>query len=130
MVAVDTNVIVRFLTGDDPEQFRQSVQTFQTHQIFIPDTVILETEWVLRWAYEFEPPQIVAAFKKLLGLPSVHVKSITLISLAIEWHEKGLDFADAFHLAQSQHCTQMLTFDKEFIDHSQEIASCPVKSPN
>jgi predicted nucleic-acid-binding protein len=47
MVAVDTNIIVRLLTQDDEAQYQKSLEIFQTQTIFIPDTVILETEWVL-----------------------------------------------------------------------------------
>ncbi|WP_225895747.1 PIN domain-containing protein [Dendronalium phyllosphericum] len=51
MVAVDTNIIVRLLTQDDELQYRKSREIFQNKNIFIPDTVVLETEWVLRFAY-------------------------------------------------------------------------------
>ncbi|WP_242055318.1 MULTISPECIES: PIN domain-containing protein [Nostocales] len=51
MVAVDTNIIVRLLTQDDELQYQKSLEIFQTQTVFIPDTVILETEWVLRFAY-------------------------------------------------------------------------------
>jgi predicted nucleic-acid-binding protein len=44
MIAVDTNIIVRFLTQDDELQFQKSREIFQTQDIFITDTVILETE--------------------------------------------------------------------------------------
>ncbi len=54
MDAVDTNVIVRLLTQDDELQYQKSLEIFQMKNIFIPDTVILETEWVLRFAYKFK----------------------------------------------------------------------------
>ena len=47
MVAVDTNIVVRLLTQDDELQYQKSLEIFQTQDVFIPDTVILETEWVL-----------------------------------------------------------------------------------
>jgi len=53
VIAVDTNIIIRFLVNDDPKQFKKAYSIFNTKEIFIPDTVILETEWVLRYAYEF-----------------------------------------------------------------------------
>ena len=43
MISIDTNVIVRFLTQDDPVQFKKSRALFKNHEIFITDTVILET---------------------------------------------------------------------------------------
>ena len=47
MITVDTNIIIRFLTHDDAEQYKKSFFIFNTYDVFIPDTVILETEWVL-----------------------------------------------------------------------------------
>ncbi len=70
MVAVDTNIIVRFLTQDEKLQYQKSLEIFQTQNVFIPDTVILETEWVLRFAYKFEPVEICEALRKLFGLPT------------------------------------------------------------
>ena len=53
MIAVDTNIIIRFLTHDDNLQYKKAFSIFNTQEVFIADTVILETEWVLRYAYEF-----------------------------------------------------------------------------
>ena len=68
MVAVDSNVLVRLLTGDNPVQFKASVQLFATQDVFIADTVLLETEWVLRAAFDLTPTDVIAAFRRLLGL--------------------------------------------------------------
>jgi len=55
MIAVDTNVLVRLLTGDDPAQTQRAVELFAQESILIPKTVLLETEWVLRYRYELAP---------------------------------------------------------------------------
>ena len=68
MISVDTNVIVRLLTKDDAEQFKQSLKLFQEKDIFICDTVILETEWVLRFAYKFSPSEIYQTFNKWISV--------------------------------------------------------------
>ncbi len=130
MIAVDTNIVVRFLTQDDQFQFEKSRDLFQTQNIFIPDTVILETEWVLRFAYKFKPSAICQAFKMLFGLPNVHLNNARLIAQAIAWHEQGLDFADALHLAASQDCLEFYTFDERFIKKSQQFRENFVKNPN
>lgn len=44
MIAIDTNIIVRFLTRDDEKQYKKAYTVFQQNEIFIPDTVVLETE--------------------------------------------------------------------------------------
>ncbi len=129
MIAVDTNIIVRLLTRDDEEQFRLAREVFEKETVFIPDTVLLETEWVLRFAYKFEPSEIQASFTKLLGLTNVRMANPDLLAKAIEWHGTGLDFADALHLAASQGASRFLTFDAKFIKKAKELSQCRVERP-
>ena len=70
MIAVDTNVIVRFLTEDDKSQYQKSVSLFRRHDIFISTTVLQETEWVLRYSYRFNRRDINNA---LLSLSLIHI---------------------------------------------------------
>ncbi|NJN20064.1 MAG: type II toxin-antitoxin system VapC family toxin [Leptolyngbya sp. RL_3_1] len=124
MIAVDTNVVVRLLTQDDETQSQQSLRLFQDEvTIFIPTTVILETAWVLRAVYEFKPGAICAALRQVLGLTNVQVKQGQQLALALQWYESGLDFADALHLAQSQGCEALYTFDQQFVKRAQGLAN-------
>lgn len=129
MIAIDTNIIVRLLTKDDAKQYTASLQLFETEKIYIHDTVILETEWVLRFAYDFKPIQICSAFRKLFGLPTITLSNPFLIAQALDWHEKGLDFADAFHLALSQNLPFLKTFDEKFIKAAKNLSACKVQKP-
>ncbi|NER37686.1 MAG: type II toxin-antitoxin system VapC family toxin [Oscillatoria sp. SIO1A7] len=129
MAAVDTNIVVRLLTQDDEIQYQKSLDIFQKQEVFIPDPVILETEWVLRFAYKFKTSEICSAFRKLFGLPNVYLVNSNLVYRAIQWHENGLDFADAFHLAQSQDRYCLYTFDEKFIKKANGLTSCEVKNP-
>ncbi len=129
MIAIDTNIVVRFLTRDDLKQYNASRKLFTGEEVYIPDTVILETEWVLRFAYDFEPAAICNALRKLFGLPNVRLSNGFAIAQAINWHEAGLDFADAFHLALSQHLSSLKTFDEQFIKKSKSLSTCVVKKP-
>lgn len=129
MIAVDTNIVVRFLTQDDQQQYTKSLKLFREQEIFVPDTVILETEWVLRFAYQFKPTDITQALKSLFGLPNVHLNNANLILQVLQWHERGLDFADAFHLAQSQSCSILYTFDDKFVKKAKQLNSCEVEQP-
>ncbi|OKH24183.1 twitching motility protein PilT [Hydrococcus rivularis NIES-593] len=129
MVTVDTNIVVRLLTQDDELQFQQSVKLFQSQDIFISDTVILETEWVLRFAYKFKPFDVCLALRKLFGLPNVHLANASLVAQVLQWHESGLDFADAFHLAHSQQCSELYTFDEKFIKTAKGLTQCRVRKP-
>jgi predicted nucleic-acid-binding protein len=111
MIAVDTNVLVRLLTGDDPAQTRLAADLFAQESIFIPKTVLLETEWVLRYRYELSPTVILTAFRKLLGLPQVEVEDNNVLVEALARYEEGMDFADALHLASVGEADQFATFD-------------------
>lgn len=127
MVALDTNIVVRFLTKDDPEQFLKSKTIFATQEIFLADTVLLETGWVLRYAYAYEPAQISGAIRKLCGLPTVHLADAERVLLALAVVEAGLDWVDAFHLAYAESCTALLTFDQRFATRATRWGGVPVE---
>lgn len=129
MTAIDTNIIVRLLTRDNKQQYNLSRKLFSAEDIFIADTVILETEWVLRFAYDFAPEEICRAFRKLFGLPNVKVANEFVAAQAIDWHEGGLDFSDAFHLALSESQPSLMTFDEKFIKKSRGLSRCVVQKP-
>jgi len=67
--AIDTNVIVRFLTADDAAQAAVARRAIEAGDIFIPTTVLFETEWVLRSGYGFSSEVIGTALAGLAGLP-------------------------------------------------------------
>ncbi len=129
MIAVDTNLLVRILSNDDPIQARRAVKILKSDDIFIPKTVLLETEWVLRHAYEIGRSNIIIGFKKLLGLPNVSVEDPDIIYQAISWYENKFDFADALHLASSRRCLSFATFDSSFIKKAQQFSSMEMIKP-
>jgi len=129
MISVDTNIIVRLLTGDDQPQFKRARSLFEKESIFITTTVILETEWVLRYAYHFKPLKIAVAFQSLFGLSNVQLEEPLIIAAAIEWHKKDLDFADALHLAKSQASRSFATFDKKLIKKALKLTNIPISEP-
>lgn len=129
MVAVDTNVLVRLLTGDHAAQYKASVELFAREQIFIPISVLLETEWVLRAAFDLPPDRIQEGLRRVLGLPNVSVADSQRISRALDWHRKGLDFADAVHLALSDDHETLKTFDAAFIRRAKALSDCRVEKP-
>jgi predicted nucleic-acid-binding protein len=129
MISVDTNVVVRLLTRDDEDQFQKAYALFSEAEIYLCETVLLETEWVLRHAYAFSQSAIGDALQKMILLPNVRVSDATRIALALDWHQKGLDFADALHLAGSQHTESMATFDKKLVKRAAGLGTCPIVSP-
>jgi predicted nucleic-acid-binding protein len=126
---VDTNILIRLLTKDDLEQYQKVYALFQHEEILLIETVLLETELVLRYSYHFEKHNILHSFRQLLSLPNVFVENPQLINNALDWAEQGLDFPDALHLAKSQTESLFLTFDQKFIKRSQGIGDCEVKLP-
>ena len=75
MIAVDSNIVVRFLTGDDEVQAKKAAVLFKKQDVYIADTVILESEWVLRYAYHFPVEDICRALIKLFGLPNIYLSN-------------------------------------------------------
>ncbi len=129
VITIDTNIIIRFLSHDDEEQFQKSLALFKNHDVFIADTVILETEWVLRYTYDFNSQTIAIALTNLFGLPKVHLSNSTLIAQTIQWHKQGVDFTDALHLSNCQQHKQFFTFDKKFINKAKGLSKCIVLTP-
>ena len=129
MIAVDTNIVVRLLTGDDQNQYEQSFTLFSSNDVFIPISVVLETEWVLRYAYSFDAQSVCSAFTKLLGLANVQTENPNVIAQAIEWHILGMDFADALHLALCQQQEALFSFDAKFAQKAKALGNCPVINP-
>ena len=117
MIALDTNILARFYVNDpnDPEAAKQRPIALKvltvSRQLFVPLTVILELEWVLRAFYSFTSNDFAQVLKHLLGLPHVMIEEWPRVMDALESHEDGLDFADALHLSSSSHCSEFLTFD-------------------
>jgi predicted nucleic-acid-binding protein len=111
MHAVDTNVLVRLLIGDDAEQTKRVAALFKRETIYVPKTVLLETEWVLRRLYGLERKAVVNAFRKVSGLANVEIENPLVVTQALQWCDDGLDFADALHLASSRSSEKFATFD-------------------
>ena len=128
MRAIDTNVVVRYLTRDDPVQAARAKEAVDAGDVFIGTTVLLETEWVLRSAYGFASPDVVRALSGLAGLPGVSVESPTQLAEALQRTQAGMDFADALHLGAASRCEAMLTFDSRFIEAAGS-AAIPVIEP-
>jgi len=117
MIALDTNVLARFYCDDpdDPEAARQRPAARrlleQQPALFVPITVILELEWVLRGFYRLSPEEFTRAIRHLLGLSNVTVEDWERVDQALDLHLSGLDFADALHWSRSRHCKSLASFD-------------------
>jgi predicted nucleic-acid-binding protein len=123
VIAADTNVIVRLLTGDEPQQSEQARLLFDRETVFLPKTVLLEAEWVLRRLYRLERARVISALTALVALPGVRCEDEPAIIQALAWSRNGLDFADALHVASSRTASRFATFDQGLIRQAASTAS-------
>ena len=130
--AVDTNVFVRFLVDDGSEHVASARQGFATGHVFIPMSVVLESDWVLRSVFGFRQAQICDALDRVLGVPSITVQDADIVENAVASSRSGLDLADALHLHSSPECEVFYTFDGPFIRTAKRIDPAPPvrKPPN
>lgn len=111
MRAVDTNILARFYLRDDVTQGRIAARVLSAGDVFAPKTVILELEWVLRYVADQPEDKVIECLTHLIALPGVTVEDRDEIEAALSHCRLGVDFADALHLAASQSCSELLTFD-------------------
>ena len=113
-IAVDTNVLVRFLTWDDAPQAALAAQAIEAAEtIVVPTVVLCETVWVLRRAYQLPSREIAAVLRDLIDSKPVDVdRPAAEAGLALL--ERGGDFADGVILfdAERARTTNLVTFDR------------------
>jgi predicted nucleic-acid-binding protein len=120
MRGLDTNVIVRYVTKDEREQFRRADAVFAVaassgDKLFVNAIVLCELVWVLRSAYEEPRERIVPVIKALLDTPEVVVEDADLARRAlVDWQAGRGDFTDCFiaHRNERSGCRTTLSFDK------------------
>ena len=129
MLAIDTNLIVRYLTGDHPRQSAKARALIDDNDVFVSTTVLLETEWVLSSAYNYPPARLAGALAAFAGLAHVKLEDETLVAKALDWMERGMDFADALHLARAQGCEAFVSFDRGFAKTANVLSDVKVRIP-
>lgn len=114
MKALDTNILARYLLGDDMRQAEAAARLLESgERWFVAVTVALELAWVLR-SEGVTKTDVISAFRHALALPGVEWQFAGEWRQALAWAESGLDVADALHLALAGKCEAMLTFDERF----------------
>lgn len=113
-VALDANVILRLVLRDDEGQWQAAERLFATERVFVSAGVWLEVEWVMRRGYDLDAGDFIAAARRVLGLDNVEAGDRAQMVKALEWHEAGMDFADALHLASAGPARRLATFDRNF----------------
>jgi predicted nucleic-acid-binding protein len=127
MLAVDTNIVVRYLVGDGSVEFAKSVNIIESNQVSIAPTVLLEAEWVLRDLYALARRDVPSAFERFVGLPTVSVSEPGAVRKAMALADSGQDFADALHLAQVVEQEAFVTFDKALAKRTKRFSDNAVR---
>lgn len=115
MIALDTNVAVRYLLRDHPKQAKIAHDLIQQFDCLLTRTVILKIVWVLgsKLAGNLSRDEVLERMRHLLALPRIFVETPEVISQTLQWYENGMDFADALHLATvAGSVDEFATFDK------------------
>ena len=118
MRAIDTNVLVRALVRDDPASARRAEALLREHPVYVPVTVMLELEWVLRSRYGHPASVIAQAMEKIAALEKVVVAEREAVIAAAAKLARGWDFADALHHSLSHGCDDFVTLDADLAKRS------------
>jgi predicted nucleic-acid-binding protein len=113
MIAVDTNILVRYAVKDDKRQTTLATSFIAENHCHILKTVLLELAWVLSSpsGYNLTRKVVTERLRHILGLPTMDTEDPVQVAQAIDWYEKGMDFADALHLASSCEMKGFATMD-------------------
>ena len=119
MIAVDTNILVRLLVADDPEQNALAKRFFDTRLSvkapgYLTQLVLAETHWTLTRAYGFSADEVRAVLLAVINSAQILVERAELARKALA--NPSVDFADQLiHLCgQEAGCTTTVTFDRRF----------------
>ena len=123
MIALDTNVVVRLLVDDDPDQCRRARRLVAEAEkrgepLWLCDIVLCETVWVLESCYDLRRDAIAAVLKRLVRTRQVRLQSSDQVAAALAAYADGsADLADYLILEHSlaAGCDRLVTFDRELL---------------
>lgn len=121
MIGLDTNVIIRYLTQDDPEQSRKANDLIEKRLSvkepgFITVISLIEIVWVLESCYDQNKDSILAVLEALLGTKQFFIEKTEAVFIAKKRFSEGkADFSDALIavISESEGCEEVFTFDKK-----------------
>jgi len=120
MAALDTNVLVRYIVRDDAGQLAAATRLIhrcvaEGQALFVPVTVVLELEWVLRSSFGFGKGDVLVTLSSLLSAAELSFESERALEVALQLFRKGsAGFADCLHVALAAQANEqpLWTFDK------------------
>jgi predicted nucleic-acid-binding protein len=129
MRSLDTNVLARFFVddADDAQAAKQRPAAIAalSERAFVSVTVLMEFEWVMRGFYDLPLRDMVSVFRALAGIEHISIEDRAAVMAALDGFEKGLDFADALHVARSARASAFATFDQRLAKRAKGLALSP-----
>ncbi|NCN06924.1 MAG: type II toxin-antitoxin system VapC family toxin [Candidatus Pacebacteria bacterium] len=116
---LDTNILVRFLVGDNKGQQELTREWFKQAEsgkikFILKPIVLAETSFVLQSVYKKNRDAVATALESIVAQKWLVVEERSVISNVWHWYKQGLHFVDSYLLACSkQHTHELLTFDKK-----------------
>ena len=129
MRALDTNVLARFFVddADDAQAAKQrpAAVAALSERGLVTVTVLLELEWVMRGFYQLPASDISRVLRALASIQHVTLEDRDAVLVAVDGFDKGLDFADALHLARSSRASAFATFDQGLAKQAKALVLAP-----
>jgi predicted nucleic-acid-binding protein len=129
MRALDTTVLARFFVDDvdDAQAARQRPAAIAAlaERSFVSVTVLLELEWVMRGFYGLPARDVSRVLRALASIEHITLEDRDAVLMAVDAFDKGLNFADALHLARSARASGFSTFDQRLAKRAKALALMP-----
>lgn len=129
MTALDTNVLVRYLTQDDEAQFRKVLQMLNRKRatFFVCDLVLMETDWVLRGLYGWNFDEVADAIALLTTIHNLTFENENRLRASLKGLRNGADLADELIVrsCRDQGAKAFATFDKDIVRRHKPFAGEP-----
>lgn len=113
---LDTNILVRHLTGDPPEQAARATKFLaEADELLLADLVVAEVVYVLESFYEVPRPRVAELVRAIIAFPAMVVLDPAVLLRTLEVYEtERLDFAEAYLVAQAERsgAGMVASFDK------------------
>jgi len=129
MTALDTNILVRFLTQDDDAQFQKVLRllTRKRASFLVCDLVLAETDWVLRSLYEWTGDEVADALARLTTIHNLAFENESRLRASLKALREGADLADELIVRNCRDigATAFATFDKVIVRRHRPFAGAP-----
>lgn len=128
MKAIDTNVALRLITGDDEDQAAKAELLLAEEKVVVTLSVAMEIEWVLRSGYRWSPLVIAEALAAFVKLSAIEAEELGGLIWAIDRMREGADFADMLHLLSAHEADAFVTFDRKLAARAGPRSPVPVET--